>query len=130
MLYLDLSAEENLRFTASIHHQSCSPANLSKIFRRVNLEKRRSDLVRTFSRGMLQRLAICQLLVTDANIFLMDEPFSGLDRNSSGILIEIIRELQSLGKTLLITTHDPTALTGIVQRSFRLLHGKLEENNI
>jgi ABC-2 type transport system ATP-binding protein len=71
----------------------------------VDLGDRRDDYVQTLSRGMEQRLCLAQALVHDPKVLLLDEPASGLDPRARVELRELLRELRTLGKTILISSH-------------------------
>lgn len=104
LLYGDLSAVENLLFFARLYGV---PASRSvDALRRVGLAARQNDPVRTFSRGMLQRLAIARATLHEPEVLLLDEPYTGLDPAASGLLDELLRQQQALGRTILMITHD------------------------
>ena len=72
----------------------------------VGLSQRRNDRVRTFSRGMLQRLSIARAILHDPKILFLDEPFTGLDLHASNVLKEHLKKLRDRRRTILMTTHD------------------------
>jgi heme exporter protein A len=72
----------------------------------VGLENRRKDLVRTFSRGMQQRLAIGRAVIHDPEVMLFDEPYTGLDQDASEMLDEVLRSVAAEGRTVVMTSHD------------------------
>ena len=71
----------------------------------VELTSRREDYVQSLSRGMQQRLCLAHALVHDPRVLLLDEPASGLDPRARAELRELLRELSSLGKTIVISSH-------------------------
>ena len=71
----------------------------------VDLADKRDDYVQTLSRGMQQRLCLAHALVHDPQVLLLDEPASGLDPRARVELRELLRELRSMGKTILISSH-------------------------
>lgn len=106
LLYDDLTAEQNLRFYARMYDLPDSAARIDELLQRVQLSERRSDLVRTFSRGMQQRLSVARAVLHRPQVLLMDEPYTGLDPNASDVLSHLLTELAGEGCTVLLTTHD------------------------
>ena len=108
LLYGDLSAEENLRFYARMYalDASAREGRLREVLEQVGLAKRASDLVRTFSRGMQQRLAIARAILHDPPVLLFDEPYTGLDQDAAHTLDGVLRSVVAQGRTVIMTTHD------------------------
>ena len=90
LLYDDLSAEENLRFYGRMYDVTDLEERITALLQRVGLEHRRHDPVRTFSRGMQQRLSIARALLHDPAILLLDEPYTGLDQQAMEVLREVL----------------------------------------
>ncbi|MDO9301545.1 MAG: heme ABC exporter ATP-binding protein CcmA [Anaerolineales bacterium] len=108
LLYPDLTAEENLRFYAQMYGipNYQSPLRVTEVLEMVGLDNRRKDLVRTFSRGMQQRLAIGRAVIHDPEVMLFDEPYTGLDQDASEMLDEVLRSVAAEGRTVVMTSHD------------------------
>jgi len=106
LLYEDLTAEENLRFYARMYGISKKEERITEVLEMVGLEKRRKDLIRTFSRGMQQRLAIGRAVLHDPEVMLFDEPYTGLDQDASSMLDEVLRSVAAQGRTVVMTSHD------------------------
>lgn len=106
LLYGDLTAEENLQFYARMYGLADYEARLVEILDLTGLSARRRDLVRTFSRGMQQRLAIGRAVLHDPDVLLFDEPYTGLDQDASAMLDEVLRQVASQGRTVVMTSHD------------------------
>jgi heme exporter protein A len=108
LLYGDLSAEENLRFYARMYALKPDErdARIKEVLHQVGLGKRANDLVRTFSRGMQQRLAIARAVLHDPPVLLFDEPYTGLDQDAAQTLDGVLREVAARGRTVIMTTHD------------------------
>ena len=106
LLYGDLTAEENLRFYGRMYGLTDLEQRISEVLKMVGLEARRRDLVRTFSRGMQQRLAIGRAVLHDPDVVLFDEPYTGLDQDASSMLDEVLKTVAAKGRTVVMTSHD------------------------
>jgi heme exporter protein A len=106
LLYGDLSAEENLRFYARMYNIMDRELRITEVLEMVGLEARRRDLVRTFSRGMQQRLAIGRAVLHDPDVVLFDEPYTGLDQDASSMLDDVLKTVAAKGRTVVMTSHD------------------------
>ncbi|MFQ5344079.1 MAG: ATP-binding cassette domain-containing protein [Anaerolineae bacterium] len=99
----------------------------------VDLDGKRDDYVETLSRGMRQRLCLAHTLVHDPEILLLDEPASGLDPRARVEIRELLRELQRMGKTIIVSSHILSELAemcdqvGIIERGRLLFNGSMEE---
>ena len=107
MLYGDLTAQENLAFFASLYGMAgaAAQARIDDLLRLVELDHRRNDCVRTFSRGMQQRLSIARALISDPEIVLLDEPYSGLDPHAAELFDQLIDRVRE-GRTFVMVSHD------------------------
>lgn len=105
-VYENLSARENLEFYASLYGVADAASRAAELLKKVDLYSRRDDPVRTFSRGMLQRVSIARALVHDPEMIFLDEPYTGLDSVASSSLTSILREQLEGRKTILMVTHD------------------------
>jgi heme exporter protein A len=106
LLYPDLTAEENMKFYASMYGIADPGPRITEVLDMVGLENRRKDLVRTFSRGMQQRLAIGRAVIHNPEVMLFDEPYTGLDQDASEMLDEVLRSVAAEGRTVVMTSHD------------------------
>jgi heme exporter protein A len=106
LLYGDLTAEENLRFYGRMYGVAELDGRIAEVLALVGLANRRRDLVRTFSRGMQQRLAIGRAVLHDPEVVLFDEPHTGLDQDASLMLDNVLREVAARGRTVVMTSHD------------------------
>jgi ABC-2 type transport system ATP-binding protein len=106
-VYPDLTAAEYLEFYAGIHGipRSKRATIVKDLLELVELSSKRDALVEGLSRGMKQRLCLARALVHDPEVLILDEPASGLDPRARVELRELVRTLQSLGKTVIISSH-------------------------
>ncbi|MDQ2904549.1 MAG: ABC transporter ATP-binding protein [Ktedonobacteraceae bacterium] len=106
-VYSDLSSAEYLEFYAGIHRvpRQKRARVINDLLELVDLTSKRDALVETLSRGMKQRLCLARALVHDPDVLLLDEPASGLDPRARVELRELLRTLQGLGKTIIISSH-------------------------
>ncbi len=106
LLYGDLTAQENLLFYGRLFNVDGLDARVEEVLEMVGLAHRRLDLVRTFSRGMQQRLAIARAVIHDPQVLLLDEPYTGLDQDASAMLDGVLKKVAAQGRTVLMTSHD------------------------
>jgi heme exporter protein A len=106
LLYGDLTAEENLVFYGQMYGVTALPRRVGEVLELVGLHSRRRELVRTFSRGMQQRLAIGRAIVHDPQLMLFDEPHTGLDQDACAMLDDVLRAVAASGRTVVMTSHD------------------------
>jgi heme exporter protein A len=106
LLYRDLSAAENLLFFARLYGVQDAGDRVQSALRRVGLLARQRDPVGTFSRGMVQRLTIARATLHEPDLLLLDEPYTGLDREASALLDDLLRREAAAGRTILMITHD------------------------
>lgn len=105
MLYPDLTAEENLTLYAELYGVANPKARVRELLDAVGLSHRRLDAVRTFSRGMTQRVSIARALVHDPQVVFLDEPYSGLDPHAVDIFDELIESVRG-DRTFVMVSHD------------------------
>ncbi len=106
LLYGDLTADENLQFYGRMYNIPALGARSSEVLEMVGLSARRRDMVRTFSRGMQQRLAIGRAVLHDPDVMLFDEPYTGLDQDASEMLDGVLKNVAAAGRTVVMTSHD------------------------
>jgi heme ABC exporter ATP-binding subunit CcmA/heme exporter protein CcmB len=130
LLYDDLTAEQNLRFYARIYGVVEPEARIADLMARVDLIERRGDLVRTYSRGMQQRLALARTLLHDPRLLLLDEPYTGLDPVAADALTALLSDLNAEGRTLLLTTHALESLALTDRRAVVLARGRVAYDGV
>jgi heme exporter protein A len=125
LLYADLSAQDNLLFFGRMYGVPDLDDRITEILELVGLLPRRHDLVRTFSRGMQQRLAIGRAVLHDPDILLLDEPYTGLDQDACEMLDGILKKVGSQGRTILMTSHDLARAADLASRFDVLSRGRI-----
>ena len=106
-LYGNLTGLQNLHFFARLAGKRCTQEEYAMALRRVGLPERAfGSRVRTYSKGMRQRLGIAAVLVKDAPVVVMDEPTSGLDPAGAADFCDLLMEMRDAGKAVFISTHD------------------------
>jgi heme exporter protein A len=109
LVYRDLSAMENLQLYARLYRVSEARERIGMLLERFDLWESRNERAGAYSRGMLQRLALCRTFLHEPTLLLLDEPYSALDEEGAELLD---RELDArrAGATFLVATHDPVRL--------------------
>ena len=125
LLYGELTAEENLWFFGRMYGIQALKQRSSQVLEQVGLSRRRGDLVRTFSRGMQQRLAIGRAVLHQPQVMLFDEPHTGLDQEACQMLDRIMAEIAQQGRTVVMTSHDLARAATLATRFDILSRGKL-----
>lgn len=125
LLYDDLTAEQNLRFYARMYDVPHADRRLQTVLEQVNLWERRGDPVRTYSRGMQQRLAIARAILHNPPILLLDEPDTGLDQHSANMLADLLKAVGISHRTILMTTHNLERGLSLGNRMVILSKGKI-----
>lgn len=116
LLYGDLTAEENLRFYGRMYAVPNLDHRISEVLGLVGLAARGRDLVRTYSRGMQQRLAIGRAVLHDPDVMLLDEPHTGLDQDAAVMLDGVLSEVAARGRTVVMTSHDLARVSELASR--------------
>jgi heme exporter protein A len=116
LLYGDLTAEENLKFYGRMYSVASLDARIAEVLEMTGLAARRRDLVRTFSRGMQQRLSIGRAILHDPEVMLFDEPYTGLDQDASTMLDGLLKTVAAQGRTVVMTSHDLARAEDIATR--------------
>ena len=126
LCYGDLSARENLALIAGLYEVDGGAPAIDAVLDRVGLDsKARDRAARTYSRGMVQRLALARALLTRPSLLLLDEPFTGLDRDGALGLGEQLGVLRDAGAIVVVVTHDLEAIAGRTDHVAILRRGQL-----
>ncbi len=125
MVYDELTAEENLTLFARLQGIPNASARIAELLQDVGLFDRRASLVRTFSRGMRQRMAIARALLQQPAILLLDEPATGLDTAGVAWLAQTLRALRDAGSTMVMSLHGESEISMLGTRAVRLEGGSV-----
>lgn len=124
-LYPDLTPIENLTFYSRAYQLTNGAQRIDHVLERVGLQQWRDTPMRVFSRGMEQRLSLARTLLHEPDLFLLDEPYTGLDARGIAILQAELATVQEQGKTVVLTTHDVALGLDIASRALILHRGRI-----
>ena len=124
MVYGDLSAEENLTFFARLYGLDAPKERIDELLALVELDHRKNDSARTFSRGMVQRLSIARALVNDPDVVLLDEPYSGLDPHAMQLFDDLIARVRR-NRTFVMVSHDLAKGFSLCTHALILARGRI-----
>lgn len=126
--YKFLTAEELLRFYAKIFHIPRSEADqrIDRLLKLVELEKARKRPIKTYSKGMQQRVGLAQALINNPDLLILDEPTSGLDPLGRMKVREIIQRLKNEGKTVFFSSHELGEVETVCDRVAIINEGQLK----
>jgi heme exporter protein A len=122
-VYDELSAQENLRLFAELYNLPASTAD--RWLERVSLDRVKTGLVREFSRGMRQRLAIARAFLHDPSVLILDEPFTSLDDRAIALLQGVLHEARDRGASVVMSTHQLREALELASDVALLKQGKL-----
>ena len=125
MVYDELTAEENLLLFAKLQSVENPDARAEELLREVGLIERRDSLVRTFSRGMRQRIAIARALIHRPSVLLFDEPATGLDPLGISWLAKKLGEVNRSGCTVVMSLHGESEISALATRAVQLDAGRV-----
>ncbi|MDZ4767203.1 MAG: heme ABC exporter ATP-binding protein CcmA [Chloroflexota bacterium] len=123
LIYDGLTARENLAFFARLY--GVASARIDIVLEQVGLTKRADDPARTYSRGMMQRLSIARAILHEPEVLLLDEPYTGLDADSSAALDALLRTMHADGGTILMALHDFERAARMASRVAILARGQI-----
>ncbi len=123
-VYPELTGTENLAFFAGLYGRT-RQTDIAATMASVGLDLAAGRRARTYSRGMTQRLALARLMVQDAQIWLLDEPMTGLDASGRELVVERLQAARAAGRCVVVVTHAPNLLESALDRVITLDSGKV-----
>ena len=126
-VYWKLTGRENLEYFAALYQvpRPVARDRIADLLERVGLSARADDLVERYSTGMRQRLALIKAMVHDPPVLLLDEPTTGLDPQAARNIRDLIRQLHTSGKTIILTTHYMEEADQLSERIGIIDHGRI-----
>ena len=127
LLYENLTAYENLNFFGKLYNLDADTREerITNLLQEVGLNKRSNSLVRTFSRGMQQRLSIARALLNKPDVLFFDEPYTGLDQDAGDMLAGLLKTAHQDNRTIVMTTHQLQRVPQLATRAVILSRGKI-----
>ncbi|MFE8698194.1 heme ABC exporter ATP-binding protein CcmA [Cytobacillus sp. FJAT-53684] len=124
-LYNALTPIENLTFYGKLYKVKNMEEKITELLRAVGLHYFKDIPIRSFSRGMMQRLAIARVLLAEPEFLLLDEPHTGLDQEAVSLLNQLIKERQNKGVAILLISHDFEQVINVCDQVLILNKGKV-----
>jgi ABC-2 type transport system ATP-binding protein len=126
-VYGDLSAEQNLHLSGKMYGmpRAHRDERIDEILLQMGLNEKRRNLVRTFSKGMKQRVSIACAIIHRPRVLVLDEPTSGLDVQSRRLVLDTIRHMNEQGSTIFLTTHNIEEANTLCQTVCIINKGKI-----
>lgn len=126
----DVTAYEYLKLVGRLRHVTEDLSiRIEKLLQKVQLLRWRDVPVQLFSSGMQQRLGFAQTMISDPDLYLLDEPFSSLDTSGRDMVMKEMQTLREKGKTIIVSTHRDEFLRKIADNFVLLEKGRLIEIN-
>ena len=129
MLYGELSVEENLTFSGQMYFlkENYTKEKIDYLLDKLKIIHRKHDMVKRLSRGMKQKASIARTLLHEPEILLLDEPLTGLDKNSVKVFKSILENEKRKGKTILLASHKPEQLQELFDKVIHIKNGRVVE---
>ncbi len=127
MVYCDLTGVENLTHYARLYNIKEVETRVAEAIHFAGIEKYKHQMLRTYSRGMQQRLSIARSLLHNPEILLLDEPYTGLDKEAAQFLDQRLKDLHHQSKTIFLAAHQPQRLLSIASHVAWLKGGVIAE---
>jgi heme exporter protein A len=124
LVYSELTGAENLRFYARLYGLDTVSKRVDRALRKVGLESASHQAVRTYSRGMRQRLSVARALLNSPRLLILDEPFTGLDGDGRRLVTDLLLEAKEAGCLVILSTHVLDLPRGFVDHTLVLKRGR------
>jgi len=130
--YRQMTVTEYLDFFAAAYGQPFAKRTevIDQVLDLTDMDKRRDDMISGLSRGMQQRVSLARVLINDPDVLLLDEPASGLDPRARIELMEILKALKSMGKTVFISSHILSELAELCDSVTIIDRGKVKYSGL
>lgn len=125
LLYDELTIYENLRYYARLYALENIDVRIAEVTKQVGIDKRLNETVRTLSRGFQQRVSLARALIHKPRVMLFDEPWTGLDQNSSTVLTGIFEQARHEGATVLFSSHEFERSLEAADRALIMRNGRI-----
>jgi len=125
MLYRPMTSRENLVFFARLYGLRDAVAAADRWLERVGLSHAADRPVQLLSRGMVQRVALARALLPEPDLLLLDEPFTGLDRDATLLLRTELESARDAGRIVALVSHDVDAIAGLCDHLLVLARGRV-----
>ncbi len=124
-LYGNLTALENIKLYGRLYNVTNLENRTDEVIEQLGLAERKHHLVRTFSRGMQQRLTIARALIHNPRIIFLDEPYTGLDQHAAHLLSALLTQLNNKERTIVLISHNLSRGLGLASRIAILVEGRI-----
>lgn len=128
-IYGDLTALENLHFASRMLGVRADSLLLQRVLDRVGLGREGHERARNMSSGMQRRLSIARLLLREARVLLLDEPYNSLDPEGAQLVNTLVRETRDRGGSVVLVAHDVSRAEGLPDRTMEMRDGLLGESS-
>jgi len=126
-VYVDLTGQQNMNLFGDLYglKKDIVRERSTQLLKKMNIYEAKDRVAKTYSKGMRQRLSLVMTLMTEGEVLFLDEPTSGLDAESSRDIREIISEMATYGRTIILTTHNMQEAQDLCSRVAVINKGKI-----